>query len=106
MGSSVVLLNGVLGKIFKCRRGVGHGDSLSPLLFVIVAALLQVLINKVATHGLLRAPILLGDNEFPIIQYADDTLPIQAYANKLFFLKALLNSYETTSGLRVNFRKS
>jgi hypothetical protein len=68
---------------------------------------LQVLVNKVASQGLLRAPIPHDDHEFPIIQYADDTLLIlQADANQLFFLKALLNSYETSSGLKVNFRKS
>jgi hypothetical protein len=54
-----------------------------------------VLINKAASQGLLKAPIP-HDDEFPIIQYADDTLLIlQADANQLFFLKALLNSYET-----------
>jgi retron-type reverse transcriptase len=75
-GLSVVLLNGVPGKIFKCKRGVRQGDPLSPLLFVIAAELLQVLINKAASQGLLKAHIPHDDDEFPIIQYADDTLLI------------------------------
>jgi hypothetical protein len=105
-GSSVVLLNGVPRKYFRCKRGVRQGDPLSPLLFVIVVELLQVLVSKAASQGLLRAPIP-HDDDFPIIQYADDTLLVlQADANQLFFLRALLNSYETASGLRVNFRKS
>jgi hypothetical protein len=31
-GTSSVLLNGVPGKIFFCKRGVRQGDTLSPLL--------------------------------------------------------------------------
>lgn len=59
-----------------------------------------MLVNKAARIGLLRAPIPHEDEEFPIIHYADDTLLIlQADANKLFFLKALLNSYEAATGL-------
>ena len=33
---SSVLLNGVPGNSFKCMRGVRQGDTLSPLLFVLV----------------------------------------------------------------------
>jgi hypothetical protein len=44
--STTVLLNGALGKFFKCKRGVRQGDPLSPLLFVLAAELLQVLISK------------------------------------------------------------
>jgi hypothetical protein len=39
-GSSVVLLNGVLGKYFRCKRGIRQGNLLSPLLFVIATELL------------------------------------------------------------------
>jgi hypothetical protein len=34
-GSSAILLNGVPGKPFVCRRGVRQGDALSPLLYVL-----------------------------------------------------------------------
>jgi hypothetical protein len=36
-GTSAVLLNGVPGKVFHCRRCVRQGDPLSPLLFVLAA---------------------------------------------------------------------
>lgn len=76
-GNSSVLLNGLPGKPFVCKRGVRQGDPLSPLLFVLAADLLQSIINKAWREGVLRHP-LCNDFEdfFPIIQYADDTLLI------------------------------
>jgi hypothetical protein len=50
-GTSVVLLNGVPGKTFHCRRGVRQGDPLSPLLFVLAADFLQSLVNKAKNMG-------------------------------------------------------
>jgi hypothetical protein len=106
-GSSAVLLNSASGKFFKCKRDVRQGDPLSPLLFVIAAELLQYLVNRASTLALLKAPIPCENGEFPIVQYADNTfLILQADARLLFFLKALLNSFETASGLRVNYNKS
>jgi len=59
-GTSSVLLNGVPGKVFHYKRGVRQGDTLSPLLFVLAADLLQSLINKAKSQGLLKLPIPLG----------------------------------------------
>jgi len=76
-GTSNVLLNGVLGMTIHCRRGVRQGDPLSPLLFVLAADLLQSILNRAKNLGLLHLPIPLAfSTDFPVIQYADDTLII------------------------------
>jgi hypothetical protein len=72
-GSSAVLLNGVPGKSFQCKRGVMQGDPLSPLLFVQGADLLQSLVNFAYPNGLLTSPIPIRA-DFSIIQYADDII--------------------------------
>lgn len=76
-GTSAVLLNGVLGKTFHCRRGVRQGDPLSPLLVVLAADFLQSMINKAKDMGLLQLPIPVNSsNDFSVVQYAYDTLII------------------------------
>lgn len=56
--TSAVLLNGVAGKEFRCKRGVRQGDPLSPLLFAIAADLLQCAINAKYHMGNLLPPSL------------------------------------------------
>ena len=73
-GSSSVLLNGVPGKHFVCKTGVRQGDPLSPLLFVIAVDLLQSVINEMCSRNILSLPIPTNSNDYPIVQYVDDTL--------------------------------
>ena len=107
-GTSSVLLNGCPGKTVHCRRGVRQGDPLSPLLFVLAANLLQSILNKALNLGLFKLPVPLNSSpDFPILQYADDTLIImEACGRQLFTLKALLDSFASSTGLKVNFSKS
>jgi hypothetical protein len=77
LGTSAVLLNGVPGKMFHRKREVKQGDPLSPLLFVLAVDLLQSIINKAKYMGLLTLLIQQGcGQDFPIIQYADDTIMV------------------------------
>jgi hypothetical protein len=75
-GTSAVLLNGVPGKQFMCKRGVRQGDPISPLFYLFGSDLLQAAVNDLVHQGSLHRPIETHDEDFPIIQYADDTLLI------------------------------
>jgi hypothetical protein len=107
-GTSAVLLNGVPGKVFHCLRGVRQGDPLSPLLFVLAADFLQTLLNDACSIGNLHLPLPLGhDQDFPILQYANDTLIfVQGDKDQILYLKDLLNRFGESTGLKVNFNKS
>jgi hypothetical protein len=89
-------------------RGVRQGDPLSPLLFVLAAGFLQSILNKAMNLGILSAPLQVNScPDFPVIQYADDTLVLMpANARQLICLKALLNSFAPATGLKVNYAKS
>lgn len=97
----------ILGKCFTTKGGEA-GRYFIPLLFVLAADLLQSIINKAKDQGLFKLPIPLHyTSDFPILQYADDTLIIlEGYGKQLFTLKAILNSFASSTGLKVNFSKS
>ena len=106
--TSEVLLNGVPGKRFHYKRGVRQGDPLSPLLFILAADLLQSIVNKACECGILWLPLPSNCGpDFPIIQYANDTILImEACPRQLFFLKVMLNSFAESTRLHVNYHKS
>jgi hypothetical protein len=106
-GTSSVLLNGTPGKKVLCRRGMRQGDPLSPLLFVGVAELLQAIVNELFHTVVLHAPLPIPNTDFPIVQYADDTLLImQACPMQFLALKNLLDQFAAATGLCVNYAKS
>jgi hypothetical protein len=103
-----VLLNGVPGKPFKCKRGVRQGDPLSPLLFMMAADPLQSIINRAYHLDILKHTLSKDFGlHYPIVQYADDTLIVlPADAWQLMVVKGLLRSFSDSTGLKVNYSKS
>jgi mannosylglycoprotein endo-beta-mannosidase len=59
-------------------------------------------------QGNLSAPLSYGScPDFPVIQYANDTLIIlPADAKQFICLKAILHTFADSTGLRVNYQKS
>jgi hypothetical protein len=107
IGTSSIPLNGVLGKQFECRRGVRQGDPISPLFYLFGSDLLQSAVNELVHLGKLSRPIEINDMDFPILQYADDTLLILPEdKDQLLALKEVLNKFSHFTGLRINFDKS
>ena len=106
-GTSLVLLNGVPGRKFVCKKGVRQGDPVSPLLFVIATDLLQTVINEMFRRGILQLPIPCHDQDYLVNQYADDTLIIlPADRTQLLALKDMLPVFSQSTGLDVNYHKS
>lgn len=106
--TSSVLLDGVSGPQFKCGRGVRQEDPVFLLLFVSTADFLQTILNNVMHAGLHQRP-LAGQScpEFPILQYADDSLTIEKVSSLEFtHLKQLGDILISSSRLIVNHRKS
>jgi hypothetical protein len=98
-----------LAKQFIAKEGLGREiHSPPPLLFVLAANLLQSLVNEAYHRNLISLPLSSSYGQaYLIVQCADDTLIIMtAEARQLFFLKCLLQSFATSTGLKVNFHKS
>jgi len=95
-------------KPFTVGQGLDKETPCHPLLFVLATDLLHTLLNSTKDLGLLTLPLSLHHNQdFPILQYADDTLIfMQGSSTQFIFQKALLNTFAESTGLRVNYTKS
>jgi hypothetical protein len=106
-GTSSILLNGVPSKQFHCKRCVRQGDPLLATFYVLGSDLLQDLVNDLLQQGLISLPISTRVPDFPIIQYAVDTLLIlPAELDQLMALKNMPHDFSLSTSLRVNFHKS
>ncbi|KAJ4816988.1 RNA-directed DNA polymerase (reverse transcriptase)-related family protein [Rhynchospora pubera] len=106
---SSVLFNGIQGDYFLCKRGVRQGDPLSPYLFILATDTLSKLITKGINSGHIQGlgPSLDNGKKIVHLQYADDTLLFLKADNIMVDkLQWILKSFESLSGLKINFAKS
>jgi hypothetical protein len=104
-GTLSVKVNDCVGPYFASYKGVGQGDPFAPSLFNVAVNCLAKMIHIAQQNGLISG---LADHVIEggcaILQYADDTIlfikdDIECARN----LKLLLYTFESMSGLKINF---
>lgn len=102
-----VLINGSPSIEFNLNRGLRQGNPLSPLLFNIVAELLNLLLRKEEQIGLIKGINLGSGPTITHEQYADDTIIfVENSSHSCRGIKIVLTLFEVLSGLTINYRKS
>ena len=100
---SSVIINGHMSDWFYVQRGCRQGDPLSPYIFILCAEILAIRIrNNVNIQG-----IKIGNEQFLITQYADDTsLLLDGSEKSLVHSLRVLKLYASISGLKMNTDKT
>jgi len=102
-----IIINGTPCKPFKMGRGLRQGDPLSPFLFVLMAEVMNKLLQKASQMALFKGLQVGGTNvTLTHLQFVDDTLLFcEANEEYLQNIKGMLLSFQAFSGLAVNYSK-
>jgi hypothetical protein len=104
--SSQILLNGIPGDFIPHRRGLRQGDPLSPMLFILVMDVLNLMVGRAVEAGLLQ-PLSTRSFLHRVSLYADDVaLFIKPTADDLVLVGDILRLFGEASGLQTNIQKS
>ncbi|XP_026419431.1 uncharacterized protein LOC113315356 [Papaver somniferum] len=103
-----ILINGSAAGYSKSKKGIRQGDPISPFLFLLVGEALNFMIKRAQEQGLLSG-FQVKPNGLLVshLQFADDTLIfLDADIEQVKNLRLILLSFETLTGLKINFTKS
>ena len=107
-GRGGIKVNDDTGHYFQTHKGLRQGDSMSPVLFNIVADMLAVVIGRAKESGQVGGIVPhLVEGGVSVLQYADDTMIFMEHdLAKARNMKLVLCLFEQLSGLKINFNKS
>lgn len=94
-GKVSVRVNDFFGPYFKTHTGLRQGDPMSPLLFDLAADALAILLKNANKNQLVKGIVPeLVDGGINILQYADDTIPVDAVRIRNKHWKKIENKVE------------
>lgn len=100
--TTMVLMNGIPGRLIFNKRGLGQGDPLSPMLFVVAMDVLNDLLVHASNSGVLSDCGLRNRTSV----FADDVVMfLNPKQEDLQACSALLADFGEASGLHVNLAK-
>ena len=102
-----IIINGSATKPFRMEHGLRQGDPLSPFLFVLVVDVLNRLLSKAVSCGLVEG-IEVGSHRVGLshLQFADDTILFAPSKKEvLVSLRHILGYFGLMSGLNINYEK-
>lgn len=102
-----ILINNTHGNQFKVKQGLKQGRPLSLMLFILVVDVLDSIINRASTHGLLKGIGPKHDWQVINLYFANDThLFCKTRSDQIIVLKTILLCFEAAFGLKINLQKS
>lgn len=100
---SCIIQNGFMSESFCLRRGCRQGDPVSPYIFILCA---EILGNMIRQNKNIKG-ISLGNREYKLSQYADDTqVFLDGTEKSLKETLSILKEFYYMSGLKINVEKT
>jgi Reverse transcriptase (RNA-dependent DNA polymerase) len=99
--------NGELDPYFHCKKGVCQGDPFSPFLFILMADVLNIVLQNAKDKGYIKGLRCKGDFLGLINLYFADDILLLLEANPRYIeaLKGILIAFEDISEFKINFEK-